>query len=120
MRGRWVGDIVAGFGSELKKSPLEMLEQQKAFLSGVSFYTDFGKIFFGDEAIEAKLQETKDKMELGPNSELQQIILQSVREATVFYRIFRRFQDRRRGGGRKSPKPAPLKPQTGNRVKELA
>ncbi len=54
----WFGHVVAGFGSELGKSPREMLEVQDRFLEGLTFYTDFGKVVFGEAAIFAKRQET--------------------------------------------------------------
>lgn len=60
----WIGDIVAGFGSELGKTPLEMLRQQEGFLKGVSFYTDFARELWGDIAIEAKLQEARDLIKI--------------------------------------------------------
>ena len=55
----WIGIILAGFGSELGKTPIEMLEQQIGFLSEVEFHTDFGKVYFGERAIVAKIAETK-------------------------------------------------------------
>ncbi len=62
--GAWIGEIVAGFGSELGKTPLEMLEQQLKFLQGVHFSSDFGKIFFGQDAVKAKVRETEALIEI--------------------------------------------------------
>lgn len=55
----WIGDILAGYGSELGKTTIEMLEQQEKFLAGVRFSSDFGKIFFGQKAIDEKTRETQ-------------------------------------------------------------
>ncbi len=55
----WIGEILTGLGSELGKSPREMLEQQLRFLQEVHFHTDFGKVFFGTEAIKAKIAEAE-------------------------------------------------------------
>jgi len=55
----WIGVILTGFGSEQGKSPLEMLEQQLKFLGTVKFHSDFGKVFFGEQAIQAKVEETR-------------------------------------------------------------
>jgi hypothetical protein len=60
----WIGDIAAGFGSELDKTPVEMLEQQLGFLGVVQFHSDFGKTFFGQDAINAKFRETKDLLSI--------------------------------------------------------
>ncbi len=60
----WIGDIAAGFGSELSKTPIEMLEQQLKFLKGVRFHSDFGKVFFGQEAVNAKFYETKELLSI--------------------------------------------------------
>lgn len=60
----WIGDIAAGFGSELGKTTIEMLEQQLKFLEGVKFHSDFGMVFFGQEAINAKYHETKELLAL--------------------------------------------------------
>jgi hypothetical protein len=60
----WIGDIAAGFGSELGKTPIEMLEQQLMFLKGIQFHSDFGKIFFGQEAINAKWRETEELLHI--------------------------------------------------------
>jgi hypothetical protein len=56
----WIGDIVAGYGSELGKTPVEMLEQQLKFLEHVQFHSEFGNVFFGLKAINAKLFETME------------------------------------------------------------
>jgi hypothetical protein len=55
----WIGDIVAGLGNELGKSPKEMLEQQYKFLNGLKFHSEFGEVFFGDQAVKAKIAETR-------------------------------------------------------------
>lgn len=60
----WIGEIVSGFGNELNKSPKEMLEQQLKFLDGISFYTDFGKVFYGDHAVVAKRNETEQLLHI--------------------------------------------------------
>lgn len=60
----WIGDIAAGFGSELSKTPIEMLEQQLKFLEGVQFHSDFGKVFFGQEAVNAKFHETEELLSI--------------------------------------------------------
>jgi hypothetical protein len=60
----WIGDIVAGFGSELGKTPVEMLEQQLKFLEGVKFHSNFGKVFFGQDALNAKYHETEELLAL--------------------------------------------------------
>jgi hypothetical protein len=60
----WIGDIAAGFGSELDKTPIEMLEQQLKFLTFIEFHSDFGKVFFGQDAINAKLRETEDLLSI--------------------------------------------------------
>jgi hypothetical protein len=54
----WIGDILAGFGNELGKTPKEMLLQQQKFLSGLKFHSDFGRVFYGEAAIKAKIGET--------------------------------------------------------------
>jgi len=56
----WIGDILAGFGSELEKTPLEMLKQQLGFLNTLKFHSDFGKVFYGEDALHAKKVETMD------------------------------------------------------------
>ena len=60
----WIGDITAGYGSELGKSPNEMLKMQLGFLGSIRFHTDFGREMFGDAAIEAKLEETKNLLDI--------------------------------------------------------
>lgn len=54
----WIGEIAAGFGAELGKTPRQMLEQQLRFLNGLKFYSDFGKVFYGESAVKAKTAET--------------------------------------------------------------
>jgi hypothetical protein len=61
----WIGDIAAGFGSELDKDPVAMLEQQLMFLKDYAkFHSDFGKAFFGQEAVSAKYYETSDLLSI--------------------------------------------------------
>jgi len=60
----WIGDILAGFGAELGKTPKEMLLQQQKFLTGLKFHSDFGRVFYGRGAIEAKISETLDLLEI--------------------------------------------------------
>lgn len=60
----WIGDIAAGFGSELDKTPVEMLEQQLMFLNRIQFHSDFGKVFFGQEAVNAKWRETEELLHI--------------------------------------------------------
>ncbi len=55
----WIGEILAGYGSELGKTPIEMLETQLGFLANLHFATEFGKTYFGRPAIDAKVAETK-------------------------------------------------------------
>jgi len=56
----WIGEVLAGLGSEFDESPLEMLKIQDGFLKSLSFYSDFGKEFWGNEAIKAKIEETQE------------------------------------------------------------
>lgn len=60
----WIGDIVAGLGKEQGKTPAEMLSQQLQFLQNARFHTDFGKVFYGQEAIMAKIRETEGLLKM--------------------------------------------------------
>lgn len=60
----WIGEILTGLGLELGKSPREMLEHQMKFLQVVHFHTDFGKVFFGVNAVEAKIAEANDLLDI--------------------------------------------------------
>lgn len=60
----WIGDICAGFGSELGKTPVEMLEQQRKFLEHLHFSSDFGHVFFGQAAVDAKEEETLELLKI--------------------------------------------------------
>lgn len=60
----WIGEIAAGFGSELNKTPVEMLRLQLSFLGTVHFNSDFGKVFYGKDAVAAKIQETEDLLKI--------------------------------------------------------
>jgi hypothetical protein len=41
-----------------------MLKQQIQFLSGLHFNSEFGRAFYGDEAIRSKLRETQGLLEI--------------------------------------------------------
>lgn len=60
----WIGDICAGFGSELGKTPVQMLEQQRKFLENLHFSSDFGRVFFGQAAVDAKEGETLELLKI--------------------------------------------------------
>ena len=55
----WMGDILAGLGSELGKTPIEMLEGQLVFLEKLQFHSEYFQEIFGKKAIEEKKAETK-------------------------------------------------------------
>lgn len=63
----WIGDILGGLGREYEMTPLEMLEVQLNFLNTVHFSSDFGRVFFGTEAIYAKINESKDLLAILKN-----------------------------------------------------
>ncbi len=55
----WIQQVIFGLAAERGVSPLEILKQQKSFISGIRFETDWAKFMFGDE-IQPKLEEVDE------------------------------------------------------------
>lgn len=55
----WIGDILGGLGQEHGKSPIEMLEMQINHLRRIQFFSEFGRKYFGQAAIDAKIKEVE-------------------------------------------------------------
>ena len=60
----WIGEIVFGYGSELGIPPVQMLQNQLAFLEDLHFLTSFGEEKYGEQAISAKRAETYELLHI--------------------------------------------------------
>jgi len=56
----WIQQVVFGLAKEWGKKPIEILDGQEAFLSGIKFNTDWARQMFPRKAIESKIFEVRE------------------------------------------------------------
>lgn len=60
----WMQQVIFGFASEWRKEPIDVLRQQIPFLGSVSFHTSWGQTTYPASAVQQKLQEVTELLEL--------------------------------------------------------
>ncbi len=60
----WIQEVIFGLGQEFGKSPVAMLQLQEVFLGNVKFSTEWARLRFPTEAIDAKRAEARDLLHL--------------------------------------------------------
>ena len=60
----WIQQVVIGLATEWSKPPLEVLRAQGGFHKSIKFTTEWAQVAFPPEAIEAKVKEAEDLLEL--------------------------------------------------------
>ena len=60
----WIQEIILNLSEEQKESPIGMLRLQIAYLEGLRFHTDWAKETYPKSAIEAKVSEVRELLEL--------------------------------------------------------
>lgn len=60
----WMQQVIFGFASEWRKEPIDVLRGQIPFLDNVSFHTNWGQTAYPASAVQQKLQEVTELLEL--------------------------------------------------------
>jgi len=60
----WIQQVVFGFSTEWKKTPLEVLKMQEPFLSSLKFNTTWGKSMFPSSLVKEKIREVRELIDV--------------------------------------------------------
>lgn len=60
----WIQQVIFGLAEEWGQKPIEVLQLQPKFLGSLKFHTDWGKQMFPQSAIDEKIRESQELIEL--------------------------------------------------------